>query len=109
MLERLDAAVQRVKQFTADASHELRTPLALIRTTAELSLRRERDPEEYRTALRSIEDHAERMTDLTGARLTIARADFEGLSVPVSSTAINELVQDAVEENRPWQRRKASI
>ena len=42
MLARLEAAVKRLTQFTADASHELRTPIALIRTTAELTLRRER-------------------------------------------------------------------
>jgi HAMP domain-containing protein len=31
MLERLEAAFNRITQFTADASHELRTPLALMR------------------------------------------------------------------------------
>ena len=41
MLARLEAAVTTLSQFAADASHELRTPLAVIRTTAELALRRE--------------------------------------------------------------------
>ncbi len=45
MLARLESAVKRLSQFTADASHELRTPIALIRTTAELTLRRDRSPE----------------------------------------------------------------
>ena len=40
MLARLESAVKRLSQFAADASHELRTPLAVIRTTAELALRR---------------------------------------------------------------------
>ncbi|HEV2689989.1 MAG TPA: histidine kinase dimerization/phospho-acceptor domain-containing protein, partial [Bryobacteraceae bacterium] len=54
MLARLESAVKRLSQFTADASHELRTPIALIRTTAELTLRRERSAETYREALRQV-------------------------------------------------------
>lgn len=45
MLARLNDSVQRMTQFTADASHELRAPVALIRTTAEFTLGRRRDPE----------------------------------------------------------------
>ena len=48
MLGRLEAAVKTLSQFAGDASHELRTPLAVIRTSAELALRRARSPESYR-------------------------------------------------------------
>jgi len=42
MFQRLESAVKTLSRFVADASHELRTPLAVIRTTAELALRRDR-------------------------------------------------------------------
>ena len=100
VLERLDTAVQRIRRFTADASHELRTPLALIRATADLALRKDRDAEEYRRALREIHSQSEVMTTLTESLLTIARADFEGFEMPLAPTDINQLVAAEVGHNR---------
>jgi heavy metal sensor kinase len=99
VLERLDIAVKRIRQFTSDASHELRTPLALIRATAELALRRERDPEGYRASLGQIEREAEHMTALTESLLTLARADAGGLGMTMQATNLNELVLAVVEQN----------
>ena len=99
VLERLEIAVKRIRQFTSDASHELRTPLALIRATAELALRRERDSEGYRTSLRQIEQEAEHMTELTESLLTLARADAGGLGMTMQPTDLNELVHSVVQQN----------
>ncbi|MBZ5633859.1 MAG: HAMP domain-containing protein [Acidobacteriia bacterium] len=101
LLVRLEKAVGRIHQFTADASHELRTPVALIRSTAELMLRRERTPEEYRRALLDIEREADRMTDLTGSLLELAREDVGGHAIPLRSIDLNTVVQQVVELSAP--------
>jgi len=75
MLGRIESAFIRVTQFTADASHELRAPIALIRTEAEIALRRPRGEADYREALRHILLEAERTSSLVGELLTLARAD----------------------------------
>jgi heavy metal sensor kinase len=75
MLDRIETAFQRVTQFTADASHELRTPVSLIRTEAELALRRSRGEAEYQESMRHILLEAERTTALIEELLALARAD----------------------------------
>ena len=75
MLSRIDSAFQRVRQFTADASHELRTPVSLIRTEAEIALRRDRTTDEYREALQQISMEAARTGGLLENMLALARAD----------------------------------
>jgi two-component system heavy metal sensor histidine kinase CusS len=75
MLARLESAVATLAQFAADASHELRTPLSVIRTSAELALRRERTAESYRDTLREVAGEAARMTQLVEDLLILARND----------------------------------
>lgn len=83
MLERLESAVRTLSQFAADASHELRTPLSVIRTSAELALRRARAPESYRASLTEISQEADRMTKLIEDLLFLARNDARGAEMPM--------------------------
>jgi signal transduction histidine kinase len=94
MLGRLEAAVKTLSQFAADASHELRTPLAVIRTSAELALRRARTPESYRESLREISDEAESMTRLVEDLLFLARNDARESEMPMAAVDLNVLVHE---------------
>jgi two-component system heavy metal sensor histidine kinase CusS len=100
MLARLEAAVKRLSQFTADASHELRTPIALIRTTAELSLRRERSPETYRDALRQVVVESERTTRLIEDLLLLARADAGLPALPLERIELTPLLRDVCRQGQ---------
>jgi heavy metal sensor kinase len=75
MLSRIERAFNRVAQFTADASHELRTPLAVLRTRAELALRKPRSENEYREVLERQLHGLERTSDLVERLMLLARAD----------------------------------
>ncbi len=101
MLSRLDAAFQRITQFTADASHELRTPVSVMRTSAELALRKPRTEAEYREALSQILRETEKVSRLIDQLLLLARADSGPATIPTPRTNLNEILE------RTW--RQASI
>src|SRR5579863_10319310 len=98
MLGRLEAAVKTLSQFAADASHELRTPLAIIRTSAEVALRRDRSPESYRDSLAEISQEAERMTQLVEDLLFLARNDARATEMPMEPLDLDALVRDVCGE-----------
>jgi len=93
MLARLDAGFQRVTQFTADASHELRTPVSVMRTAAELALRKPRSESEYRETLAQIQRETETVSRLIEQLLLLARADSAASSLPMSRTNLSEVLE----------------
>ncbi|HXR18097.1 MAG TPA: ATP-binding protein [Terriglobales bacterium] len=100
MLGRIEHAFVRVTQFTADASHELRTPISLIRTEAEIALRRSRGDGEYREALRHILLEAERTTGLVEELLSLARADSGRETLHISAVDLSAIVREVGEQWR---------
>lgn len=93
MLDRIEAAFSRITQFTADASHELRTPVSLIRTEAELSLRRARSQNEYQESLQHILLEAERTTALIEQLLSLARADSGRETLQMQPVELSTVLQ----------------
>ena len=100
MLDRLEGAVRTLSQFAADASHELRTPLAVIRTNAELALRRAREPESYRQSLAEIAGETERMTQLVEDLLFLARGDSGAVEIPRVPIDLKALLEEIAGEIR---------
>jgi heavy metal sensor kinase len=102
MLARLNDSVRRMAQFTADASHELRAPVALIRTTAELTLGRRRDPDEYEAAMRDVLVEAERTTHLLDSLLTLARGDSGVDALDLVPLDMGDAAREAIEESQTF-------
>lgn len=100
MFERLEAAVNQITRFTADASHELRTPVALMRTTAELALRRTRSHTDYREALAQILKELERTSELLENLLFLARVDSGRAQSRRDRIDLTASLRDACEQIR---------
>ena len=97
MLDRIESAFLRITQFTADASHELRTPVSLIRTEAELALRRSRGEAEYKESLRHILLEAERTTALIEQLLSLARTDSGRETLHFHAVDLRQTMRTVVE------------
>jgi signal transduction histidine kinase len=97
MAERIESLVRSQQQLIRDISHELRSPLA--RLNVALGLARQRAPEEARAALDRIERESERLNEMIGRLLTLAR--LQGATDPPDHTAISlrglleEIAEDA--------------
>lgn len=100
MLGRIETAFLRITEFTADASHELRTPVSLIRTEAELALRRSRGEAEYKESLRHILLEAERTSGLIEQLLSLARADSGSEVLHMESVDLSQVLRAVAES---WQ------
>jgi signal transduction histidine kinase len=102
MLDRIQQAFgarlrseQKVREFAADASHELRTPLTTIRGYAELYRQGALGPEQLPSAMRRIEQEADRMSTLVAELLELARLDRTS-SLDLTETDLAGIVRDAV-------------
>ncbi len=74
MLERLERAFKRQRDFVSDASHELRTPLAVLRAQVEL-LDRETDERSRHEATAALLRRLDELDRLVGDMLTLASAE----------------------------------
>lgn len=75
LLDRLESALTREKQFTSDASHELRTPLSVLRGTLEVLIRKPRTPEEYVIKIKTAFQSIDRMSATIDQLLALAREE----------------------------------
>jgi two-component system, OmpR family, sensor kinase len=91
MLDRLQRAFEREREFVADASHELRTPITVAEGELDL-LRRELDGAQG-DRVDVIRRELRRMEGLISEMLTLARED-SGRSLSLREVAVDDLLDD---------------
>ncbi|MBC7811023.1 MAG: HAMP domain-containing protein [Burkholderiales bacterium] len=100
MLERLETAFDRERQFTSDVSHELRTPLALLKTSLSLARSRPREAAALVGMMSEMEHDVDRMTHLVEQMLILARMEHQE-PMPLEAVLLDGVVKDVVQELRP--------
>jgi len=98
LLDRLQAAFNQIKQFTADASHELRTPLAILRGETEVTLAWGKNQEDYRRALESNLEEIDRMSRIIEDLLTLSRTEAGQAPLNLSRFSLCDFLQSIYEQ-----------
>ena len=101
LLERIENAITREKQFASDASHELRTPLAVIRGTLEVLIRKPRETAEYVEKINYCIVEVNRLTTMVEQLLLLARFESNKAALKLKSTALDEIILQAMERYSP--------
>lgn len=96
LLDRIENAVEREKQFTSDASHELRTPLAVIKGTLEVLVRKPRDQKEYEEKINFCIKEVDRLNFMVDELLLLARLENQKQSLKIENVFLNAIVLDSL-------------
>ena len=99
LLDRVENAIEREKQFTSDASHELRTPLAVIKGTLEVLIRKPRNVDEYKEKIDFCIKEVNRLNHLVDELLLLARFEHQKQSLKLGKVSLNNLCEEIVKRN----------
>ena len=100
LLQRIERAVEREKQFTADASHELRTPLAVLKGTLEVLIRKPRTSAEYVENITLSIREINRLTHLVDQLLLLARFENDTKNLNQQELSVLSSVHDVLHRQR---------
>lgn len=96
LLDRIEHAIEREKQFTSDASHELRTPLAVIKGTMEVLIRKPRNQHEYEEKISFCISEVDRLNHMVDQLLLLARFENQKQNIKNESVYLNAIVLDVL-------------
>lgn len=94
LLNRIENAISREKQFTSDASHELRTPLAIIKGTLEVLIRKPRENKEYEEKINFCINEVNRVNKLVDELLLLARFEDNKQNIKSEKFLLNAIILD---------------
>jgi two-component system, OmpR family, sensor histidine kinase ArlS len=98
MLGRIEKSFEMQKSFVSNASHELRTPLAAIKSEIQVALEIDRNTEEYKTILKSLNIDNQRLIQLTNGLLQLAKSEKGDESIQKSQVRIDEVLFEVQDE-----------
>jgi heavy metal sensor kinase len=108
LLNRLQHAFQREKQFTADASHELKTPLAIVKGTLEVVVRKPRTVEHYESRINACLTELNRMAKLIDQLLLLARDETQSMQPAIMEIDPAGPLEAVMSRMQPFARDKGS-
>lgn len=96
LLDRIEYAVERERNFTSYASHEFRTPLAVLKGTMEVLIRKPRSDAEYRERIGNCITEVDKLNDMVEQLLILTRFEDNRQSLKVENLPLEPLVNNCL-------------
>lgn len=100
VLERLERAFVQQRTFVSDAAHELKTAVAVVKSSVQLLGLRQRTAAEYELGLARCVADTERLEELVGKMLTLARVESAEAAAPAACN-LAHCVDGSIAELQP--------
>ena len=94
----LERSFMMQKQFIEDLSHELKTPLAVLKGEMEVTLKKLRSPEDYKTTLKSGLDEINTIIRIVENLLMLARFDSNAIPLEARQFDAAEVIREAARD-----------
>jgi signal transduction histidine kinase len=92
VLQRLERSFLQQRTFVSDAAHELKTAVAVVKSSLQLVGMRPRTAEEYQTGNERALADTERIEELVGKMLTLARVEGSAAAIADETCNLQECV-----------------
>lgn len=107
MLERIEEVFRKLANFSDDIAHELRTPVTNLMTQTQVALSTARNLEEYREILYSNLEEYERMAQMVGDMLFLAKADNGQLTPSITEVDLAVEIRALFDYFEAWAEERA--
>ncbi|MBL1261172.1 MAG: heavy metal sensor histidine kinase [Thiotrichaceae bacterium] len=102
LLQRMEEAFNRLANFSADIAHELRTPVTNLMTQTQVALSQARDVDEYQEILYSNMEEYERMAQMIGDMLFLAKNDHAQYNLNAEAIDLKSEVHNLFDYYGAW-------
>ncbi|MDX1810165.1 MAG: ATP-binding protein [Sulfurospirillaceae bacterium] len=98
MLSRLQSSFDQIKRFSSDASHQLKTPLTSMRVQTDVALKMDRDVDEYKKVLKSINGEIIYLQEMINDLFLLTQMDDEIIQKNFKNIDLDNILMNAIGE-----------
>ena len=99
MLSRLQSSFKQIKRFSSDASHQLKTPLTSMRVQTDVALNMDRDIDEYKKVLRSINGEIIYLQEMINDLFLLTQMDDEIIQKNFKNIDLDNILMNVIGES----------
>lgn len=108
LLRRIDSVLKSQRQFLADAGHAIKTPMTVLRGDVDVTLRKEREPDQYREVLAQVREDLRTVSALADDLITLARNDATA-PAKTSVAAVDAVIEAVLRRFEPVASRSGAV